>query len=305
MSSPHLLESLEQRTLFATNTLSTDGVWTISGTSGSDRITIARYKNSYVLFDSDTAIAAYSRTRVTKVISYGFTGNDFFSFNVQVPCLIDGGDGNDVIIGGNGNDTLIGGNGNDRIYGRKGNDLLIGSQGSDSLYGQDGDDILYAGPDSLTSTGRQAVNFADGGRGTNTLIASANSSDKTPRNIQVNQPETYRPPGIAFPENISTVNPTFNPIVISGRQATYSFSYTPVNSSTQVFFAPIARRKGLDVRFSTLVLTVPDAAPSTSTTPVTVTLPVVKGLAFRTYTAGLTTGFGDAGVQSFTVQRPG
>jgi hypothetical protein len=303
MSLSRHLESLEDRRLMSADSLSSEGVWTITGTSGSDYLQIARYKKSYVLFSGGQAVSAYKRSEVTKVIAYGFAGNDTFSFNVEVPCLIDGGDGNDVIIGGSGNDTLIGGNGNDRITGRGGNDILIGGAGNDTLNGSDGDDLIYPGPDVLDAKGRPAVNYVNGGKGNNTLMASANSNDKTHLNVQVNQPETYRPAGVAFPENVSTLSPTFNPVVVSGKQATYSFSYTPVNSSTQVFFAPIGRRKGLDVRFSVIVLTQADAGPGTGTTPVTVTLPTFKGLTPRTYTAGLTTGFGDAGVESFTVAR--
>jgi Ca2+-binding RTX toxin-like protein len=46
--------------------------------------------------------------------------------------LLDGGDGNDVLVGGSGNDLLMGGAGNDR---------LMAGGGDDSLSGGDGDDV--------------------------------------------------------------------------------------------------------------------------------------------------------------------
>jgi Ca2+-binding RTX toxin-like protein len=45
--------------------------------------------------------------------------------------VLDGGEGNDVIIGSDGDDTLIGGNGDDVLLGGLGNDIIIGGEGDD------------------------------------------------------------------------------------------------------------------------------------------------------------------------------
>ncbi|MBR9728197.1 hypothetical protein G3R48_09425, partial [Shewanella intestini] len=45
--------------------------------------------------------------------------------------LLDGGQGDDVLVGGQGNDLLIGGDGNDLLIGGLGDDLLIGGAGED------------------------------------------------------------------------------------------------------------------------------------------------------------------------------
>jgi Ca2+-binding RTX toxin-like protein len=50
--------------------------------------------------------------------------------------VLDGGDGNDVIIGSDGDDVLIGGNGDD---------VLLGGLGNDTIVGGDGDDIEIQG----------------------------------------------------------------------------------------------------------------------------------------------------------------
>ena len=53
--------------------------------------------------------------------------------------VLNGGDGNDVIIGGDGNDVLIGG---------AGDDVLIGGPGSDTIDGAPGSDVVL---DSLAA----------------------------------------------------------------------------------------------------------------------------------------------------------
>jgi Ca2+-binding RTX toxin-like protein len=48
-----------------------------------------------------------------------------------VKLVLDGGDGDDVLIGSDGDDVLIGGAGNDVLLGGGGNDLIIGGEGDD------------------------------------------------------------------------------------------------------------------------------------------------------------------------------
>lgn len=87
----------------------------------------------------------------------GTTGND----------VINGTNGNDVIVGLGGNDTINGGNGNDIICGDGGNDILNGGNGMDTLFGGFGNDTLNGnnGNDSL-----------DGG-GNNDTLAGNNGDD--------------------------------------------------------------------------------------------------------------------------------
>lgn len=104
--------------------------------------------------------------------------------------LIDGGDGDDVIVlSGQSDDTVDGGAGDDRIRwdgevtwfghqqyagqdlirGGTGNDTLSGSTGSDTLFGDEGDDVLFA---------NQGQDILYGGEGNDLLqMASTNTAN--------------------------------------------------------------------------------------------------------------------------------
>jgi Ca2+-binding RTX toxin-like protein len=87
-----------------------------------------------------------------------------------------GGAGNDTLIGTNnthgGFNDLRGMTGNDTLYGLAGNDRLDlhGSWGKDNLYGGTGDDLLDGG------TGK-AVDYENGGDGTDTCVNPLHSKD--------------------------------------------------------------------------------------------------------------------------------
>lgn len=252
--------------------LSADGVLTITGSETSNSIAISRFKTSYVLFSGGEALVAWRTSEVNRVILFGGAGNDNLNLGgllADVSAVVAGGDGRDTIRGGRGNDTLDGGLGNDAIFGNNGNDILRGDQGNDTLNGGNGDDILLSGDDVLTNT-RPARNVVDGGKGNNTLIASDNNTDKV-RNIQTNQPSTFRPAGIAFPENESSVNPvlTQDNVVVSGRDVLVSFDFTLPNATSQLLISPRVKKRQTEYRFSALALITPEAG-----TPVTVGFPL-------------------------------
>ncbi len=96
------------------------------------------------------------------IIINGGTGNGF--------AVIDGGEGDDLLVGTEGPDALYGGTGNDTIRGMGGNDLLDGGIGNDVLEGGEGDDTLVGG------TGDDAI---DGGDGTNTVSYAARTTAVT------------------------------------------------------------------------------------------------------------------------------
>jgi len=90
--------------------------------------------------------SVYFGTMETVAIRTG-SGNDLavVTGDMEATVLMDGGDGNDMLIGGRGNDILLGGRGNDIMLGVAGNDLLIGGAGRDMLSGGGGQDILIGG----------------------------------------------------------------------------------------------------------------------------------------------------------------
>ena len=103
--------------------------------------------------------------------------------------LVQGGEGNDIIIGGAGKDNLQGDGGNDIIFGWRGSDTISGGAGDDILYGDDlgfngisgddtldggsGNDILYGGRGKDKLTGGDGNDILYGGAGDDNLSGGA------------------------------------------------------------------------------------------------------------------------------------
>jgi len=76
-----------------------------------------------------------------EVDSTGGTGTG--NLTMDTPLIVNGEDGNDIIVGGTGPDALFGGPGSDTLVGKAGNDLLFtqdGVNGNDNATGNAGDD---------------------------------------------------------------------------------------------------------------------------------------------------------------------
>jgi Ca2+-binding RTX toxin-like protein len=125
----------------------------IVGTPGNDTITVTPLSGNrlYVfasfLGGSGRTISA-AGLELVKVM--GLAGKDFIALSnvlggVNLPAILDGGDGNDNVTGGNGPNVLLGGRGNDVLMGGPARDILIGGEGADSLFGNGADDILIGG----------------------------------------------------------------------------------------------------------------------------------------------------------------
>src|SRR5262249_5846592 len=114
---------------------------TINGTSGDDVIFLTMENGALVVNGLGTKIVIENFEALNDTIKIlGLGGDDVIdasALGANAPKLIlDGGDGNDVIIGSAGNDTLLG---------RDGDDVLIGGPGLDVLDGGLGDNILLDG----------------------------------------------------------------------------------------------------------------------------------------------------------------
>jgi hypothetical protein len=58
------------------------------------------------------------------------------------PVVVEGGDGNDIVLGGPANEGIIGGKGDDTLLGGRGDDVIFGGEGNDTLEGELGRDVL-------------------------------------------------------------------------------------------------------------------------------------------------------------------
>ena len=136
----------------------TNGSNTLTGTSGADTIN--------ALGGNDIINAGAGND----IINAG-SGND----------LVYGGAGNDIIHGEEGIDFLWGDGGNDTIFGDAGADFLSGGAGADILNGGSGSDLVFGddGNDTIifnVTENQCAIDGADGGSGTDTLIVQVTSA---------------------------------------------------------------------------------------------------------------------------------
>jgi hypothetical protein len=126
------------------------GTVTITGTDQADVAAVVPQSSPVVgVYVSLGSIGqAFATGLVNKIVFNGGAGDDTFTNKTSIPCVANGGDGDDVLTGGSGDDTLLGGNGADTLYGGSGDDLLKGQNGNDELHGGPGRDTLYGGTGS-------------------------------------------------------------------------------------------------------------------------------------------------------------
>lgn len=155
-----------------------NGVLSIVGTTGNDRITVS--SNGIGLTVTRNGVASvYPVSSVTRIAVQGWAGDDYIEVgsNVAANVLILGGDGNDTLHGGAGNDTIYGGAGNDLIYGHGGNDSLFGETGADTLLGGAGNDTISGGNGADSIDGGAGNNVLNGDGGKDTIRCANGSVD--------------------------------------------------------------------------------------------------------------------------------
>ena len=110
---------------------------------------------------------------------YGGAGNDSVRGGAGND-LIDGEGGDDTLNGGAGDDTLIGGDGADGLSGFTGNDLLNGNSDDDTLFGGAGNDTLLAAAGDDTAIGGDGADVVRGHSGTDVLAGGSGNNDPDP-----------------------------------------------------------------------------------------------------------------------------
>lgn len=88
----------------------------------------------YLALDGDDNISIAATVTQT-VFIMGGNGNDIINASgVMVPIVLDGGEGNDILIGGSGDDVLTAGPGSNTLFGGNGNNRFVGG-GNDTMIG--------------------------------------------------------------------------------------------------------------------------------------------------------------------------
>ena len=170
-----IVETLESRRLLSVAPVLTDGVLSVSGTTGDDKIRISIGKDtSKLAVKVNGTVTLFSLSSITKIKVDGLAGDDTICIKqhhggIDIASELDGGDGDDKISGGNGNDLISGGAGNDVLRGNSGDDVLSGGSGDDKISGGRGDDSLLGGADNDKLRGGGGSDVLDGGKGKDRL----------------------------------------------------------------------------------------------------------------------------------------
>ena len=148
-------EALESRQLLAASLLS-NGMWNITGSDASEEIYVGRdasYPSVLIAEINGRVVGQQYARDVARIQIAGLGGNDHLEIDesagaIGVSAILQGGDGQDVLLGGGAADVLLGG---------RGNDNLSGAGGHDHLFGGDGDDVLNGGAARTCWTAERAL----------------------------------------------------------------------------------------------------------------------------------------------------
>src|SRR5687768_15923285 len=147
----------------------------ITGSETAEVICVRRRRDTITILENGTP-STFPRADVTSNLATTGAGKDRVQFGagLGVGIVVDGGDGDDVVLagrdgvaifGGAGNDRLFGGAGIDALSGGDGEDVLVGGAGNDLLEGGASDDLLLAGPGDDVLRDEAGRNDLRGGRG--------------------------------------------------------------------------------------------------------------------------------------------
>ena len=130
------------------------------------------------------------RVSIDNVADDGAPGeNDNVHLDVEI---VQGGEGDDILIGSSGNDHLDGATGNDEIYGGAGDDVLSASGFAfeeSVLMGEDGDDELYGGEGADVLDGGAGVDLLRGITGNDTFFNADGFADTVDCGAGTDDPE--------------------------------------------------------------------------------------------------------------------
>lgn len=150
----HRAEALERRRLLAASGSLSNGVWTITGDSGVNLLTVQVSGTNLEARDTGNLIggtSAPAASSVNSIIINAGGSNDSANNQTSKPSTLNGEAGADTLTGGTGNDTLVGGTGDDTLTGGTGNDTYSFS-GSTDLGADRVDEVSSGGGDASVDT---------------------------------------------------------------------------------------------------------------------------------------------------------
>jgi Ca2+-binding RTX toxin-like protein len=185
-----MFESLETRSLMSVSLA--NGVLTVTGTGGADRIEIQkRAAKGAIQVELNGSERRFALSSVSKVQIFAKGGSDFVEYSgrdggLSTRAFVDAGDGNDTVQTGAGNDSILGGGGRDYLQGKGGNDSISGGafqdrieggDGNDSLFGGSGNDRIYGGNGNDRLEGNDGEDDLHGGAGADSIFGGSGNDD--------------------------------------------------------------------------------------------------------------------------------
>ena len=173
--------NLEDRKMLAAAAV-IDGTLEVRGDNTSEVLSVRQVESDLIVYARSGSgngenIFRTSAENVEAIAIRGFGGNDQIINRTEIPSLLMGGDGNDLVVGGTGDDVIQGGTGNDRIIGDFGSNPLNISTltlgGDDMLAGGDGNDIIMGVGGDDTINGQDGNDFLNGGAGNDHIAGNA------------------------------------------------------------------------------------------------------------------------------------
>jgi len=139
-------ENLELRKLLSAAFDAQTGIVTVTGTSGRDTIEFANGTSTITVVQTTDGVStptSFDTAKVKRIIvNAGDSADKVIMGKVSIPCVLNGGRGNDSLSAGGGNDSLFGNGGDDYMFGGDGKDLLDGNTEGDDMFGGGGLDTV-------------------------------------------------------------------------------------------------------------------------------------------------------------------
>jgi Ca2+-binding RTX toxin-like protein len=162
---------------------------TFDGTDKADTMIINQPTSNVITVTINGSAKVFPRDRILTMTFNGLGGDDQIRAlpTLDVPLVINGGDGHDSLQGGGAGDTINGGKGRDTIQGNGGRDSIHGGADNDFLFGDSKGDRIWgdAGNDFLDGGGGD--DRLDGGAGNDTIYGQGGNDIITAKDGQIDQ----------------------------------------------------------------------------------------------------------------------